>query len=240
MLYFMAFMNGKNLKRDGMKMNTEALVAGANDGFNGKQPLVTQEQIRPILMEMRKKAMERMKGQMPNSNAPSPEKLAKAKENEKKATDFLEKNKKEKGVVVHPQGFQYKILKDAKGPKPLPTDKVSCHYKGTLLDGTKFDSSYDRGAPTTFPLNRVIKGWTLGIPLMSVGSKFIFWLPGNLAYGMNPPTPKIGPMDMLVFEVELVSIVGKPSAAAPAGAMKVELKPAMKAAPAKIAPKAMK
>ncbi len=240
MLYFMAYMNGKNLKRDGMKMNTAALVAGANDGWNDKEPLVTQEQIRPILMEMRKKAMERMKGRMPQPKPASPEMLAKAKENEKKANDFLEKNKKEKGVIVHPSGFQYKILRDAKGEKPTATDKVSCHYKGTLLDGTKFDSSYDRGAPTTFPLNRVIKGWTLGIPLMPVGSKFIFWIPGKLAYGMTPPTPKIGPMDMLVFEVELVSIAGKP---APKTDMKADAmapaKPAAKPV-AKPTPKAMK
>jgi len=122
------------------------------------------------------------------------------------AKAFLEKNAKEKGVVTTASGLQYKIIKEGQGPKPTDTSTVSVNYNGTLLDGTVFDSSIERGQPAEFPLNRVIKGWTEGIQLMSVGSKYKFWIPSELAYGDNGAGGKIKPGALLVFDVELLAI----------------------------------
>jgi FKBP-type peptidyl-prolyl cis-trans isomerase len=108
-----------------------------------------------------------------------------------------------------PSGLQYKILKEGTGPKPAATDTVVCHYRGTLISGKEFDSSYKRGQPATFPLNRVIKGWTEAVQLMPVGSKWQLFIPPDLAYGPNGAGPDIGPNATLIFEVELISIQGK-------------------------------
>ncbi|MEG1762958.1 MAG: FKBP-type peptidyl-prolyl cis-trans isomerase, partial [Bacteroidales bacterium] len=114
-------------------------------------------------------------------------------------------NKKVKGVTTTASGLQYKIVKETKGPKPLATDKVKVHYVGTLLDGTEFDSSIGRGEPITFPLNQVIPGWTEGVQLMSVGSKYIFYIPSNLGYG-DRAVSVIPAGSTLTFEVELLEI----------------------------------
>jgi len=119
---------------------------------------------------------------------------------------FLENNKANPEVVCLPSGAQYLILKDAEGPKPSPTDKVTCHYHGTLINGTVFDSSVQRGQPATFPLNMVIKGWTEVLQLMSVGSKWRLFLPADLAYGDRHVSAEIGPNSTLIFEVELLGI----------------------------------
>jgi len=119
---------------------------------------------------------------------------------------FLAANKKKEGVTTTASGLQYEVLTAAEGNKPAATDTVKVHYKGTLIDGTEFDSSYARGEPATFPLNRVIRGWTEGVQLMSVGSKYRFYVPANLAYGSRGAGPKIGPNATLIFEVELLGI----------------------------------
>lgn len=124
------------------------------------------------------------------------------------AKKFLEKNAKADGVKTTPSGLQYIIIKEGNGPKPVDTATVSVHYHGTLLDGKVFDSSVDRGTPAEFPLNRVIKGWTEGIQLMSVGSKFKFWIPADLAYGDNGAGAQVKPGSLLIFEVELLGIKG--------------------------------
>lgn len=137
-----------------------------------------------------------------------------AKEDAKK---FLEKNAKADGVKTTPSGLQYQIIKEGNGPKPVDTATVSVHYHGTLVDGKVFDSSVDRGTPAEFPLNRVIKGWTEGIQLMSVGSKYKFWIPADLAYGDQGAGEQIKPGSLLIFEVELLAIKGvTPEPAAPA------------------------
>jgi len=128
----------------------------------------------------------------------------------KKAGDaFLAANKTKEGVVTLPSGLQYKILKEGTGPKPTPADSVVCNYRGTLIDGKEFDSSYKRGQPATFPVGQVIKGWTEALQLMSVGSKWQLFVPENLAYGDRGAGPDIGPGATLIFEVELISIKGK-------------------------------
>ncbi|QKG79442.1 FKBP-type peptidyl-prolyl cis-trans isomerase [Tenuifilum thalassicum] len=131
-----------------------------------------------------------------------------AEENRIASEKFLEENKTKEGVIVDSSGLQYKIIEEGTGPMPTAEDVVKVHYKGTLIDGTQFDSSYDRGEPAQFKLNQVIKGWTIGLQKMKVGSKFILYIPSDLAYGetVRPGGP-IGPNQALIFEVELLDIV---------------------------------
>ena len=126
--------------------------------------------------------------------------------NRKAGEAFLTANKSKEGVKTLPDGLQYKILKEGSGPKPTANDTVTVNYRGTLIDGKEFDSSYKRGQPASFPVNGVIKGWTEALQLMPVGSKWQLFIPPDLAYGNNPPDPSIGAGDTLVFEVELISI----------------------------------
>ncbi|MEM6916565.1 MAG: FKBP-type peptidyl-prolyl cis-trans isomerase, partial [Verrucomicrobiota bacterium] len=120
--------------------------------------------------------------------------------------EFLDENAKKEGVEITESGLQYEVLEEGDGPKPSATDNVTVHYHGTLIDGTVFDSSVDRGSPASFPLNRVIPGWTEGVQLMPVGSKFRFTIPYDLAYGERGSPPKIEPYSTLIFEVELLEI----------------------------------
>jgi len=121
--------------------------------------------------------------------------------------DFLTVNGKKEGVVTRPSGLQYKVITDATGPKPSKNSQVTVHYVGTLTNGKVFDSSRERGEPATFPLNQVIAGWTEGVQLMSVGAKYMFYIPGKLAYGPRGIPGLIGPNETLVFEVELLKIL---------------------------------
>lgn len=134
------------------------------------------------------------------------QKNEKAAANLKAGQDFLEANKQKPGVVALPSGLQYEVLTEGSGPKPSASNKVTCHYHGTLIDGTVFDSSVQRGQPATFPLNMVIKGWTEGLQLMSQGSKWRFFIPANLGYGDRQVSAQIGPNSTLVFDVELLGI----------------------------------
>lgn len=133
-------------------------------------------------------------------------KQAKAEKNMKDGMDFLTKNKDIEGVVELPSGLQYLVITEGDGEKPTAYNKVTCHYHGTLIDGTVFDSSVKRGQPATFPLNMVISGWTEGLQLMSVGSKYRFFIPPQLAYGDRHVSAEIGPNSTLIFDVELLSI----------------------------------
>ena len=138
------------------------------------------------------------------------EKKVKERENAdriKLGESFLAENAKREGVHTTASGLQYQVVKMGEGPKPVSTDVVKVHYEGTLLDGTKFDSSIDRGKPTEFPLNRVIKGWTEGLQLMPIGSKFTFYIPYQLAYGTQGAGNLIKPYSTLIFEVELLEII---------------------------------
>ncbi len=130
----------------------------------------------------------------------------KSSANLKAGQDFLEANKQKAGVITLPSGLQYEVLTEGTGTKPLASNKVTCHYHGTLIDGTVFDSSVKRGQPATFPLNMVIKGWTEGLQLMSVGSKWRFFIPPQLAYGERQTGAHIGPNSTLIFDVELLDV----------------------------------
>jgi FKBP-type peptidyl-prolyl cis-trans isomerase FklB len=129
--------------------------------------------------------------------------------NRKQGEAFLAANKSKEGVVTLPSGLQYKVLKQGTGPKPVPSDSVVCNYRGTLIDGTEFDSSYKRGEPATFPVDHVIKGWTEALQLMPAGSKWQLFIPPELAYGEKGAGADIGPNATLIFEVELISVLGK-------------------------------
>lgn len=131
-----------------------------------------------------------------------------AAKNLKEGQDFREENAKKEGIVTLENGLQYEILTETEGPKPSITSKVKCHYHGTTIHGEVFDSSVKRGAPATFRLNRVIAGWTVGLQLMSVGSKYRFFIPAWLAYGEEQISKEIGPNSTLIFEVELLGIEG--------------------------------
>ena len=130
----------------------------------------------------------------------------KSEANLKAGKDYLATNAKKPGVVSLPSGLQYQVITEGTGPKPSATSKVTCHYHGTLIDGTVFDSSVQRGQPATFPLNMVIKGWTEGLQLMPQGSKWRFFIPPQLGYGDRQVSAQIGPNSTLIFEVELLGI----------------------------------
>lgn len=130
----------------------------------------------------------------------------KAEANLKAGQDFLNANKEKPGIVALPSGLQYEVITNGTGVKPLASNKVTCHYHGTLIDGTVFDSSVKRGQPATFPLNGVIKGWTEGLQLMATGSKWRFFIPPHLGYGDRQVGGQIGPNSTLIFEVELLGV----------------------------------
>jgi FKBP-type peptidyl-prolyl cis-trans isomerase FklB len=190
---------GASLRKQSVEVDTNILVRGLKDSLAGGKTLLTDDESRAVVAglqaEMRKK---------------QEEKMAQAGEvNMKEGQDFLAANKSKEGVVTLPSGLQYKILQAGTGPKPATSDSVVCNYRGTLINGTEFDSSYKRGQPATFPVSGVIKGWTEALQLMPVGSKWQLFVPAELAYGARGAGPGIGPNSTLIFEVELISIQGK-------------------------------
>ena len=202
---------GKNLKRDSVDIDPAILLRGLKDALADAKPLLTDEEakaaITQLQAEVRAKEEEKAK--------------VAALENKMKGDAFLAANKAKEGVVTTPSGLQYKIIKEGTGPKPTADDIISCNYRGTLVDGTEFDSSYKRGQPLKIPVGQVIKGWTEAMQLMPVGSKWELYIPSNLAYGeRGAPGSPIGPNSTLIFEVELLSIEPKaaPKTAAPSDA----------------------
>jgi FKBP-type peptidyl-prolyl cis-trans isomerase FklB len=187
---------GTNLKKGKMDVNADTLLKGLKDGLSGAKPLLTEEQVKETMTALQKEMMEKQAA----ANKEAGEKNAVAGEK------FLEENKKKDGIKTTASGLQYKVLKEGTGAPPKETDTVVTNYKGTLLDGTEFDSSYKRNEPATFPVSRVIKGWTEALLLMKPGSKYQLFIPSALAYGDRPVGKDIGPNSTLIFEVELISI----------------------------------
>jgi FKBP-type peptidyl-prolyl cis-trans isomerase len=166
------------------------------DAQSGTDTLLTQDEMMTALQTFQTTMMERQQAKAERE----------ASENITAGEAFLAENASKEGVMVTESGLQYKVITEGSGPKPQATDQVTVHYRGTLLDGTEFDSSYSRGEPATFGLNQVIPGWTEGVQLMNVGSKYEFYIPANLAYGERGAGASIGPNSTLIFEVELISI----------------------------------
>jgi FKBP-type peptidyl-prolyl cis-trans isomerase FklB len=189
---------GTNLHRQAVSVDPDILMRGLKDSLAGGQTLLTEEEARAAIMqvqgEVRKQQQEKLQAQ--------------GEANKKEGEAFLAANKTKEGVVTLPDGLQYKILQAGTGPKPTTGESVTVNYRGTLVNGTEFDSSYKRGLPATFPVTGVIKGWTEALQLMPVGSKWQLFIPADLAYGERGPGD-IGPNSTLIFEVELLKIAEK-------------------------------
>lgn len=179
----------------GLTLDKELIVRGFVDSIDGKA-VIEKEEIQALLMNLDESMKEKQQAAS----------IAAAEAGVAEGAKYLVENAKKEGVQVTESGIQYEVLTAAEGDKPVATDTVTVHYKGTFLNGETFDSSYDRGEPAVFPLNRVIKGWTEGVQLMSVGAKYKFTIPSDLAYGPNGNPPRIPGNSVLEFEIELLEI----------------------------------
>jgi FKBP-type peptidyl-prolyl cis-trans isomerase len=187
---------GTNLKRQNVEINYDVFLSGLVDGmeFEDAETKLNQNERRKIMSALQNKIREKEKNQ--------------GSENLKIADEFLAENKKKSDVKETPTGLQYRVLQEGDGAKPKLDDKVKVHYVGRLINGAKFDSSVDRGEPTEFGLNQVIKGWTEGLQLMNTGSKYEFFIHPKIAYGPRP-RPQIPANSLLIFEVELLEVLSK-------------------------------
>jgi FKBP-type peptidyl-prolyl cis-trans isomerase len=189
----------RTLRRQSIEIDPALFNKGLNDTYSGGKLLLSDDEERALITDMQKDTRKKLE-----------DTRAQAADTNKKAGDaFLAENKKAQGVVALPSGLQYKVLKAGEGKKPALDDIVVCQYRGTLIDGKEFDSSYKRNEPATFPVKGVIKGWTEALQLMPVGSKWQLFIPPDLAYGERGAGAEIGPNSTLIFEVELVSIKDK-------------------------------
>lgn len=186
---------GSSLKQQGAELDLDSLFEAVRATYNDEPLAMTPEEAATVREEFISKRRAEAEAERQSQTAVN------AAEGDK----FLLENRGKEGVVVTDSGLQYKVVEMGDGAKPAATDRVTVHYRGTLLNGEEFDSSYSRNQPMTFQLDQVIPGWTEGVQLMPVGSKFMFWIPPNLAYGPNGGGP-IGPNATLSFEVELLSI----------------------------------
>jgi FKBP-type peptidyl-prolyl cis-trans isomerase len=187
---------GAYFKSLGEDFDLSKIQMGIDDAYHGRKTLLTAEEAAKVQQQFAARQQEKQVKQV----------MEMASENKAAAKKFLDENKKKEGVKTTASGLQYKVVKEGTGEKPSATDTVKVHYKGTLLDGTEFDSSYKRNQPAEFQVNQVIPGWTEALQLMKVGSKYELYLPPELAYGDRGAPPVIEPGSMLIFEVELLDV----------------------------------
>jgi len=187
---------GKSLKKDAVDVDIDLLVKGLKDSLSGGQTLMSDEEYRATLTAFQKEMMEKQ----------AEAAKALAEKNKKEGEMFLAENGKKEGVVTLPSGLQYKVMKSGTGKTPKSGDTVETHYRGTLVDGTEFDSSYKRGQTATFPVSGVIPGWTEALQKMKEGDKWQLFVPSSLAYGERGAGRDIGPNATLIFEVELIAV----------------------------------
>lgn len=190
--YAIGFQVGQNLKAQKMDINPNAIAAAITDVLADKESKLTHEEMQTVMMNLQKQKMESRKTQ--------------SEESKKAGEAYLAENKKKKGVKVTKSGLQYKVVEKGKGKKPTDKDTVVVHYRGTLIDGTEFDSSYKRNQPATFKLGQVIKGWQEALKLMKPGGKMHVAIPSDLGYGERGAGANIGPNSTLIFEINLVEI----------------------------------
>lgn len=221
--YSIGYDIGETFKKQKIDLNIDTLVTGLKEAMGGKEAAMSKEDREKTLQAFQKEMMEKQ-------IAASKEAATK---NQAEGEKFLAENKTKDGVKTTASGLQYKVLKEGSGASPKETDTVVTNYRGTLIDGTEFDSSYKRNEPATFPVNRVIKGWTEALQLMKPGAKYQLFIPSSLAYGERGAGQLIGPNATLIFEVELLSIKPPepPTTVAPGGAApSVSISPAVKPA----------
>ena len=197
---------GTSLRKQAVDFDPNIVAQGLKASLAGGKTLMTQEDAQALLKEVQTDMLKKQQETM----------RVVGEANKKEGEAFLAANKGKEGVVTLPSGLQYKILKEGNGPKPTATDTVVCNYRGTLINGTEFDSSYKSGQPATFPVNGVIKGWTEALQLMPVGSKWQLFIPSSMAYAERGAGADIGPNATLIFEVELMSIQPKTEQGKPA------------------------
>ena len=185
-----------NFQKQGLEINPDVFVQGLKEAMSGTKSNLSQDEVQEAMMELQQL--------MQSRQAASHSRMADINLQEGEA--FLNENKNREGVVTLPSGLQYMVLREGNGKTPGRTDKVTTHYHGTLIDGTVFDSSYERGQPATFPVNGVIAGWTEALMKMQEGAKWRLFLPSNLAYGSQGAGEDIGPNATLIFDVELLSV----------------------------------
>ncbi len=181
-----------NLKKQGIDIEAAAFIKGMKEAMEGKPSALSQEEVQQAMMALQQ-------GMAQTQDASG-------SENKKAGEDFLAENKNKQGVKTLPSGLQYQVLQEGSGKSPSKTDTVTTHYHGTLIDGTVFDSSYERNEPATFPVNGVIAGWTEALQMMKEGAKWRLFIPANLAYGAQGAGSDIGPHSTLIFDVELLSV----------------------------------
>ncbi|NQZ00394.1 MAG: FKBP-type peptidyl-prolyl cis-trans isomerase [Bdellovibrionales bacterium] len=191
--YAIGFQFAQNLKGQNVEVDSKALALAVSDVLSGKDPKISEQEMQASMQKMYEKRRENMK--------------AEADKNKKSGEDFLAKNKDKGDVKTLESGLQYQVITAGDGAKPGENDTVKVHYKGTLIDGTEFDSSYKRDKPAEFPVKAVIPGWTEALQLMKKGGKWKLWIPSELAYGERG-RPSIPPNSVLIFEVELLDIMG--------------------------------
>jgi FKBP-type peptidyl-prolyl cis-trans isomerase FklB len=194
--YSIGYQVGLSMKKDGIPVEFDSFVQGLRDATNAANPLLSQSEMKDLLSELSKKARETQMRKRQETIV----------KNAEEAKIFLDENGHKEGIKTTESGLQYKILKAGDGPSPGPEDFVKVHYRGTLLDGSEFDSSYAKGEPQTVQTDGVIKGWTEALQMMKVNSKWQLFIPPDLAYGRTGLDPKIPPNAVLIFEIELLSI----------------------------------
>ena len=194
--YALGMSIGGNLVRQGVEVEFDPFFRGIRDALEENQPLLNEQEIRDAMIGFRARMQEKREREF----------VAKNEKNEEEGAAFLAANKKKKNVVTTASGLQYRVIRAGKGKAPTVSDTVVTHYKGTLIDGTVFDSSYQRGEPASFQTSGVIRGWTEALLLMKVGSKWELYIPPELAYGVRGSMPAIGPNATLIFEIELLEI----------------------------------
>ncbi len=202
--YIIGLNLGNNLRQQEIPVTADQIIKGLRDGLGNAKAQLTDPEIQAAMGEFQQQMMAKQQEKM----------KAVGEKNKQEGEAFLAANKAKPGVKTTASGLQYEVLAEGTGPSPKPTDKVTVNYKGTLLDGKVFDSSYDRGQPVTFGVNQVIPGWVEALQLMKVGSKYKLTIPASLAYGDAGAGGAIGPSAVLQFEVELLKI--EPPAAEPA------------------------
>lgn len=196
--YSLGYFYGTNLSNEGVsEISTDGFVAGLQTGIDQNESKLTEEEMQIVLQTYQQEIQ--METEMRNQQE--------AEEENEKGSEFLEENAQKEDVQVTDSGLQYRVIEEGSGVSPSETSEVEVHYRGTLTNGEEFDSSYERGETATFPLNRVIPGWTEGLQLMKEGATYEFFIPGELGYGNNPPPGSIiKPGSVLIFEVELIDV----------------------------------